>query len=297
MRVLVTGASGFVGRYLVPRLEASGASVRATDRQELDVCDEAAVARALAACRPEAVVHLAAQSSDARSRSRVDATWRINFGGTLAVLRACARSSPPPRVLLVGSGLAYGGGSPRPRREDDPLAPASPYARTKAAADLLGGVYARRGLSVVRARPFNHTGPGQPDHFAVPSFARQIAEIEAGLRGPVIRVGNLDAVRDLLHVEDVVEAYLRLLDPGVPPRAFNVARGEGVRIGDLLQELIGLAAVRVEVRIDPDRVRPADALVGDPGRLTARTGWRPRRSLRETLEDVLRSWRERVRRR
>ncbi len=295
MRVLVTGASGFVGGYLVPRLEAAGASVRATDRQELDVCDPEAVRRAVAGWRPDAVVHLAAQSSDARSRSREEATWRINLGGTLAVLRACAASSRPPRVLLVGSGLAYGGG-PRPHREDDPLAPASPYARTKAAADLLGGVFARRGLPVVRARPFNHTGPGQPDHFAVPSFARQIAEIEAGRREPVLRVGNLDAVRDLLHVDDVVEAYVRLLDPAVPPRAFNVARGEGIRIGDLLRELMDLAGVRAEVRVEPARVRPADALVGDPSRLSDFTGWTPRRSLRETLAEVLESSRDRVRR-
>lgn len=295
MRVLVTGASGFVGGYLVPRLEASGARVRATDRRELDVCDEEAVARTLGDFRPDAVVHLAAQSSDARSRSDAEATWHINFGGTLALLRACARSSPRPRVLLVGSGLVYGSGASRPFREDDALAPASPYARTKAAADLLGGVYARRDLPVVRARPFNHTGPGQPDHFAVPGFARQIAEIEAGLREPVIRVGNLDAVRDLLHVEDVVDAYLRLLDPAVPPRAFNVARGEGVRMGDLLRELIDLARVRVEVRVDPARVRPADTLVGDPSRLAAETGWAPRRSLREILGEVLASWRAQVR--
>src|SRR5206468_2773368 len=159
-----------------------------------------------------------------------------------------------------------------PFRETDPLAPRTPYARSKACADLLGARYAERGLDVVRVRPFNHTGPGQAPTFAVPAFARQIAAIAAGRGEPRIAVGNLASVRDFLDVDDVVDAYQRLLDRGVPADAYNVASGIGRRIGDVLGELIALSGVKCEIAVDPERVRPTDASTGDASRLRAVTG-------------------------
>ncbi len=295
MRVLVTGARGFVGRHLVPRLSALGATPIAVDR-EMDVCDPRQITAAFEEHRPDAVIHLAAQSSDGRSRTEEELTFRVNYMGTLSVLRAAECCAPRARFLLVGSGAAYGPhalGIP-PRRENDPLLPRSPYARSKAAADLLGGIFQKRGLSVLRLRPFNHTGPGQSDEFAVPSFARQIAASVASRQAARIRVGDLNAVRDWLHVDDVVDAYLALLDPAVPIDSYNIASGRGVSARDILHRLLELAGVEAEIEIDPARVRPADALIGDAQRLRERTGWTPRRSLNETLTAVLKDWQQRV---
>ncbi len=293
MRVLVTGAAGFVGRHLVPRLERDGFDVVATDR-DLDVVDAAAVAATVAELEPQAVVHLAAQSSVPASWRDPALTYRVNFVGTRAVLEAVAALRPQARVLLVGSSDAYGtleSGAP-PFTESSPLRPRSPYARSKAAADLLGASYAE--LEVVRMRAFNHAGAGQSDAFVLSSFARQIAEIERGLREPTLRVGNLDSVRDFLDVADVIEAYRLLLRPEVPAAAYNVASGSGRRIGELLARLLERARVRPWIEVDPERLRPRDASVGDASRLRAATGWRPRVPLDASLDALLEDWRRQV---
>ena len=294
MRVWVSGARGFVGSWLVPHLARAGHEVIAAGR-EIDVTDAAAVAGAIDAARPDALVHLAARASVAASLDGAEETARVNYGGALAVLRAAARHAPAARVVLVGSGEVYGGASePKPLAESTPLAPETPYARSKAAADLAGAAFAARGLDVVRARPFNHTGAGQRDAYVAASFARQIAEIEQGRREPVLRVGNLDAVRDFLDVADVVEAYARLLDRRVAPGAYNVASGIGRPIRALLEVLLGLARVRPRVEPDPARWRPARASVGDAGRLRRATGWAPEIPFETTLARLLDDWRERV---
>jgi GDP-4-dehydro-6-deoxy-D-mannose reductase len=295
VRVWITGARGFVGSWLAPRLEREGAAVVAVDR-EVDVTDAAGVERALAAAAPDAVVHLAALSSVASSLEQTEATARVNFLGTRAVLEAAARRAPRARVLLVSSGEVYGpcADAAHPHHESAPLRPESPYARTKAAGDLLGGVFADRGLEVVRARPFNHTGPGQSDAFVASSFARQLAEIEAGTRPPVLCVGNLDAVRDFSDVSDVVDAYVRLLDPRVPARVYNIASGVPVPIRTLLELLMRAARVKPEVRVDPARWRPARASVGSAARLGRVTGWAPRIPLADTLGRLLDAWRAQV---
>jgi GDP-4-dehydro-6-deoxy-D-mannose reductase len=223
--------------------------------------------------------------------------YRINYRGSLTLLDALLAEAPRARVLLIGSSDAYGpaGADGRPLRESDPLAPASPYARSKAAAELLGGLAAARGLGVVRVRAFTHIGAGQSDQFVASSFARQVAEIAAGLRPPRIAVGNLESVRDLLDVGDVVDAYIRLLDPSVPPGIYNVASGRGVRVREVLDTLLELAAVQAEVEVDPTRYREADHRVGDATKLRRATGWEPRTPLRETLAAVLDSWREQCR--
>jgi GDP-4-dehydro-6-deoxy-D-mannose reductase len=295
VRALVTGAAGFVGGHLVPALQSAGWQVTATDR-ELDVADAGAVAARVAALGPDLIVHLAAVSSVPASRSEPDLTYRVNFLGTRAVLEAAARGAPGARVLLAGSGDQYGAarpGSP-PFRESDPFRPRSPYARTKAAADLLGGVYAARGLDVVRARAFNHTGPGQEERFVLASFAKQVAQIAAGLREPRLRVGNLDSCRDFLDVEDVVAAYVALASREVPAGAYNVASGRARRVGEALDALLRLAGVAPRVETDPARLRPTDFAAGDASRLREAAGWAPRVAFEESLARLLADWRQRL---
>ena len=288
MRIWITGAAGFVGRRLSARLRAAGHSVTGVDR-EVEISDAPRVARSLASARADAIVHLAAMSSPADSLRAPEPAARVNYWGTRAVLEAARQEAPEARVLLVTSGEVYGMSAPggAPFRETDPLAPRTPYARSKACADLLGARYAERGLDVVRVRPFNHTGPGQAPTFAVPAFARQIAAIAAGRGEPRIAVGNLASVRDFLDVDDVVDAYQRLLDRGVPADAYNVASGIGRRIGDVLGELIALSGVKCEIAVDPERVRPTDASTGDASRMRAVTGWEPRTPWHETLSGLL----------
>lgn len=298
MRVWVSGAAGFVGRRLLTRLEEDGAQVLACDR-EVDVTDAAAVAGAVATARPDALVHLAAVTFVPEASAHPARAFRVNYLGTLHVLEAARREAPQARVLLVGSGTAYGSASPgdAPFDESAPLRPASAYARVKACADLLGGAFAARGLDVVRARPFNHTGAGRPDHFVESSFARQLVEMETGRRPPRLSVGNLDAARDFLHVDDVVEAYCRLLHRDVPPAAYNVASGRATRIRELLDLFGRHVGVAPEVVVEPTRWRPADAVCGSAKRLAAATGWTPSRGLEETLVELLAYWRAELARR
>lgn len=294
MRIWINGARGFVGSWLVPRLEGAGHVVIAVDR-EVDVTDAAAVSESVAAAQPDAIVHLAAFASVAASHAEPTDTARVNTLGTLHVLRAARRHAPASRVLLVGSGEIYGAAADGAAfDESHPLVPGSPYARSKAAADQLGAVFAARGLDVIRARPFNHTGPGQTDAFVAASFARQLAEIEAGRRDPELRVGNLEAVRDFLDVADVVEAYRRLLDRRVPTGAYNIASGRGVSIGTLLEGLLAISTARPAVHRDPERWRPANVSIGNAIRLRKATGWEPRIPLADTLERLLGDWRQRI---
>jgi GDP-4-dehydro-6-deoxy-D-mannose reductase len=288
VRIWITGAAGFVGRRLVAALASAGHTVIGVDR-EVEITDAPRVARSLASARADAIVHLAAMSSPADAMREPTPAARVNYWGTRAVLEAARTEAPDARVLLVTSGAVYGNAAvgAAPFRESDPLNPAAPYARSKACADLLAARYAERGLDVVRVRPFNHTGPGQAADFVLPAFARQIAAIAAGRSAPRIAVGNLDSVRDFLDVDDVVDAYQRLLDRGVPADTYNVASGVGRRIGDLLDALIELAGARCAIEVDPARVRPTDTAVGDASRLRAVTGWEPRVPWIETLRCLL----------
>jgi GDP-4-dehydro-6-deoxy-D-mannose reductase len=299
MRVLVTGAAGFVGGVLVARLRAHGAEVFAAGRAQLDVADAAQVRAAVESARPDAVVHLAAISFVPDAEAHGTRAFRVNYLGTRHLLAAIAETAPRTRVLLVSSSTVYGSAASDapPFVEGSPLRPGNAYARTKAASDLLGAAWAARGLRVWRARPWNHSGRGRSDRFVEASFARQIAEIEAGLRPARIDVGALDSLRDFLHVDDVVDAYLALLEGDAPPGAYNVASGHGRSIRSVLEALLARSSVRPEWVRDPARVRPPDASVGSAERLTAATGWRPRRTLEQALAELLDEWRDKIRRR
>jgi GDP-4-dehydro-6-deoxy-D-mannose reductase len=316
MRVVVTGATGFVGGHLVDfvRSEAPGVELLGVVRPhggavtppatglrllEADLADPQAVDAVVAETRPDAILHLAGQSSPQQSWLDPGGTLRANVLGIVHLIDAARRRGLRPALLVVGSAEEYGQADARemPLSEDAPLRPGSPYAVSKVAQGLLavecGG---SAGMRVVRTRTFHHTGPGRGEAFAESSFARQVAEIEAGLRPPVIHVGNLEAVRDFTDVRDVVRAYWSLLEKGGAGQVFNVCSGRGRRIRELLDILLGLARVSVEIRVDPDRLRPADVpvLVGDPARLKALTGWEPRIPMETTLEDLLADWRRRV---
>jgi len=278
------------------RLAKAGHDAHGTDR-EVDVTDVDAIGGAFAAFAPDAIVHLAALSSVAQSWREPGLTYHMNFIGTRSLLRAAEARCPAARVLLIGSADQYAptAATADPIDESTPLQPRSPYARTKAAGEMLGRAAARRGLDVVCARAFNHTGAGQSDVFVVSNFARQLARIELGLQEPIMRVGNLESVRDFLHADDVIEAYLALLDPKVPPAPYNIASGQSTTIQEVLDQLIAIAGVTPRVEADPERWRETDWLVGDASRLREATGWQPSIPLERILEETYQDWLKRER--
>jgi GDP-4-dehydro-6-deoxy-D-mannose reductase len=293
MRVLVTGAKGFVGGWLVAHLEARGDEVIGLDA-EADIRSVGELTDLVTAASPDGICHLAAQSSVPGSWSDPVSTYEVNTLGTSNVLSAALACSHPPRVLTVSSSEVYGRVRPTdlPLREDHPMAPVTPYAASKAAAEMVA-VQAWLGsdLEVVRARPFNHTGPGQRPDFVVPALAQQVAQA-ARTGAHTLRTGNLDARRDLTDVRDVVRAYRDLLVGGAPGEVYNVCRGESVSIRDVAERLLALAGVDIPIEIDPERVRPVDLpeLRGDGSRLEKATGWTPEIPLDQTLTDVLEYW-------
>ena len=300
MRILVTGADGFVGRHLCAYLRAAGDEVVEThgprgegissSALHFDVANEAAVKAAVAEAKPEGVIHLAGFSSVAKSHQNPPRVFAVNLQGTVHLLTAVRDDAPKARVLLVGSGEVYGPVAPGTRAsEETPLVPLSPYAASKAAAELAGAQFHRNyGTQVVMARPFNHLGAGQDPTFVVPSFAAQIGAISQGKADPVLRTGNLDAVRDFSHVKDVVAAYRLLLTAGAAGQTYNICSGTGRTIGSLLEEMLQLAGVQARIELDPARLRPSDipSLVGSADRLRA-LGWEPQLTVTDALRDVL----------
>jgi GDP-4-dehydro-6-deoxy-D-mannose reductase len=260
--------------------------------REIDVTEPSAIGTALRRHRPDAIIHLAAMSSVAQSWEEPERCFHLNFTGTRTLLHAVESHCPRARLLLIGSADQYLATAPqaRPMDESTPLRPRSPYARTKAAAEILGQRAAERGLDVVRIRAFNHTGAGQSDAFVASSFARQVAAIAAGRQEPVLRVGNLESVRDFLHVDDVLKAYLALLDPAVPADVYHVAGEQATAIQVVLDRLLAISGVQARVETDPERFRPTDWLVGDASRLREATGWRPTIPLHSILEELYRDW-------
>jgi GDP-4-dehydro-6-deoxy-D-mannose reductase len=307
MRILVTGAGGFVGPHLLTTLHGAGHEVVAASHAPFlppipaetdifDVRDGARFREILDARKPDAVIHLAAQASVRRSWEATDETFAINVNGTSHLLEALS-DRPDTRVLLIGSAQQYGQTDvSRPLVETDPLLPRSPYGVSKVAQELVGALYRRHfGMSVIVARPFNHTGPGQSTEYAIGAFSAQVAEIERGERAPRLTVGWLEGRRDYLDVRDVANAYRLLIEGGEPGEVYNVASGKAERIGDLLDILLDAAGLKDVVEIVAEaEPRPGDppVLVGDSSKLREGLGWKPEIPLTASLADTLDSYRK-----
>jgi GDP-4-dehydro-6-deoxy-D-mannose reductase len=302
-QVLVTGASGFAGGFLVDLLLAQGKQVVGTTREEIPP-DFPADHVPLLPCdlgEPEGIreiYHLAAQASVAHSWEEPAETFRVNAMGTINLLEACRSHGLQTRILLVSSATVYG---PPPKdgslTEDTPLQPTDPYGVSKAAADQAAVFYHKAyDMDILRARAFNHIGPGAATQHAIGNFARQIAECElAG--GGELRVGNLSARRNFTDVRDVVRAYALLVERGESGEAYNVCGNTVVSMEEILDRLIALSPCELQKVQEPERMRPFDSPLVDGGnaKLIAATGWKPAISLEQSLEDILSHWRDRVR--
>ncbi len=313
-RVLITGASGFVGKTLLADPQLDACDVFLTHRPgeppafnrsgavplQMDLTSPESIRAAVAQVQPDRIVHLAAQSFVPASYEDPAGTFETNVVGPihlLEALQALRRRDPSydPIVLLVASAEIYGKVTPDklPLTEETPFNPQNPYAASKASLIHVGRQYAASfGMRVVLPVPFNHIGPGQSERFVVSSFAKQLAEIALGLRSPEIMVGNLDAARDFTDVRDVVRAYALLAERGRPGELYNICSGDAVPIQHILDELIALSGLDVMIVSDPARMRPSDVpkLVGSAGKLEAEVGWRRQYTLTQTLNEIYQAW-------
>ncbi|MBI3634993.1 MAG: GDP-mannose 4,6-dehydratase [Candidatus Rokubacteria bacterium] len=317
MRVLITGITGFVGSHLAEFALARGFEVFGSCRWrsktenidhlrdqirliECDLRDLSSVQNLIAVSEPDYIVHLSAQSFVAASWHTPAETLITNAISQVNLLESIrGRGAHAPRFLVIGSSEEYGlvREDELPIRESNPLRPLSPYAVSKVTQDLMGYQYFKSyGLPIVRTRAFNHEGPRRGDVFVTSNFARQIAEIEAGLREPVMGVGNLSARRDYTDVRDVVRAYWMLVERGEPGEVYNICSGRAWAIHEVLDFLLGESRVRpIAVKEDPARLRPSDVpvLLGDASRIAA-LGWKPEIRFEQTLLDLLGYWRQRI---
>jgi GDP-4-dehydro-6-deoxy-D-mannose reductase len=317
MKILITGISGFTGSHLAEYfLTREGYEVFGTIRWrsdctniahiidkivlvECDIRDGHAVRSVLQDINPDRIFHLAAQSYVHFSWKAPQETLSTNIIGEVNLFEAVRQLGIDPLIHIAGSSEEYGLVSPDeiPITESNPLRPLSPYGVSKVTQDLLGYQYYKSyGLKIVRTRAFNHTGPRRGQVFVTSTFAKQIAEIERGKRKPVIRVGNLNAVRDFLDVRDVARAYDLALEKGKPGEVYNISSGSGITIKEMLETLISLSTVKVETEIDTSRLRPSDVelLVGSSEKFRKQTGWKPEIPYKTTLKDLMEFWRNRI---
>lgn len=324
-KILITGAAGFAGSHLAEFLirkghqdwtmGKDGLEIHGADRwytrmdniahlrslmefHEFDMTDYGSVRRLLEAVQPDRIFHLAAQSFVPTSFGAPTETLTTNITGQLNLLEAVRELGLDPTIQIACSSEEYGLVLPEetPIKETQPLRPLSPYAVSKVAQDFLGYQYHRSyGQKIVRTRAFNHTGPRRGEQFATSTFAKQIAEIEAGVRSPMIQVGNLEALRDFTDVRDMVQAYWLATEKGEPGEVYNICSGKTTAIGSVLSTLLDLAGLNGKVQVfqDPARMRPSDVpvLYGDATKFCERTGWAPRIPLDKTLRDLLAFWR------
>ncbi|HBL28919.1 MAG TPA: GDP-mannose 4,6-dehydratase [Acidobacteria bacterium] len=316
MRALITGITGFAGSHLAEYLLAEQPDVevfglyRWRSRMEniehlrskvtlleCDLRDYTSVHAALAASRPDYIFHLAAQSFVPSSWTAPNETLTTNVSGQTNLFEAIRALGLDPVVQIACSSEEYGlvHKDEVPIKETNPLRPLSPYAVSKVAQDYLAYQYFMSyGLKAIRTRGFNHTGPRRGHVFVTSNFCSQVAAIELGLQEPVIRVGNLDALRDFTDVRDMVRAYWLAVTKGTPGEVYNIATGHGIVIREMLDRIIAMAKVEVKVEVDPARLRPSDVeiLIGDSSKFRADTGWEPRVPFEQTLTDLLNYWRQ-----
>ena len=289
-RTLVTGSDGFVGRHFCGQY---GGIPLADSQGRIDLSDRARLRSAIASAKPEAVLHLAAQSSVAASMRNPEATFQVNFFGTLHLLEALDAAGFQGVLLYVGSADVYGrtDDADLPSRESQPLRPLSPYAVSKVAAEALCYQWSQlRKFRVVLARPFNQIGPGQDARFAAVQFARQVSRIRRGLQPPVITTGDLDVTRDFTDIRDAIRAFYMLLDRGENGEIYNICSGQEQSLRSLVESFLLISGVKAELRIDRERLRPAEQrrIVGNSDKIRAAVGWKPEIPLHTTLADILR---------
>ena len=313
-RILITGCTGFVGSHLVeqcrkryPQAELFGITGHQTYQTVTpgmsdikiwvaDIKQPEAIRKVVAMSQPDLIIHLAAQSSVSASWRDPFGTLEVNAGGVIHLLEALRSEQLTPRIVLVGSGEQYGMVHPEdiPIREECPFRPANPYAVSKVTQDFYGYQYfVAYGLPILRARPFNHFGPRQSSMFVIANFTRQIALIEAKRTEPVLTIGNLEAWRDFLPIEDVVAAYLAIAEQGQPGEAYNIGSGQARSIKEILDLLLTFARVPIQLREDPVRLRPTDVplLEADTSRLRTDTNWKPVVQFEFALQQTLDFWR------
>jgi len=314
LRILITGATGFVGTYLTQHLRAThpDAQIHGTFRDpmlddgvadvqyhNIDLIDSQTVEDLIAQVMPDQVYHLAGQAFVPRSFEAPWETFEINIRAQLNLTLACLKRDIKPRMLIASSAEVYGEVEKIPIDESAPLRPTSPYSVSKAAQDLLGYQYfISHQMPILRARAFNHIGPGQSDRFVAPAFAIQIARIEAGQQAPVLYVGELSDRRDFTDVRDIVRAYQLIVARGTAGEVYNVASGQARSIQSLLDTLLQHTTARIEVQVDPARKRPSriPILQGDITRLKHATDWQPLIPFDQTLRDILNDCRQRIQR-
>jgi GDP-4-dehydro-6-deoxy-D-mannose reductase len=299
--ILVTGAGGFVGQHLLPALTAafpaakiSGTSQAPNASEILDISNREQVHACISRLQPDICIHLAGISAIGNARANPRRAWEVNLHGTLNIADAILAAAPKCRLIFISSAECYGGSFKLgvALSESAPLAPMNLYAATKAATELALGALTGEGLRLLRLRPFNHTGPGQTTAFVVPAFASQIARIEAGLMPPEIAVGALDPERDFLDIRDICSAYvssIKLFDDLPNNTIMNIASGRAIRIGSILEILLGQAKAPIAVKQDQSRMRPVEIrrAIGDARLARTLLNWQPQFELTETLATVL----------
>ena len=308
MRILVTGSHGFAGRHLRTLLSARDAQVTGCGRSPRepgpgetylsgDLADPDRARRIVAEADPDVVFHLAADTGRGAGDGLARAV-AVNVTATSHLVSALVERGRPVRLIHVGTSAQYGAvpDGCDPVDENAPQCPLGVYGWTKSASEAIAmAAHAIAGVETIAVRPFNHTGPGEPEHLVVASFARQIAAIEAGAE-PVIRVGNLSPVRDLTDVRDLTAGYVEIAERGAPGRVYNLCSGQGTRIEDILGMLLDRTESTIEVRADPQRQRAAELprQVGSAERARRETGWSPRIPLSSSVDAVLEEWRARL---
>lgn len=289
MSILLTGAYGFVGSYMQKSIALTPLPM------EINISSFDEVHHYLRKHTPESVMHLAAQSDVGLSFKKPRTTYDVNFNGTFNILESLKENGFKGRFLYISSGDVYGilNNDSLPATENSYLFPRNPYAVSKVAAEALCYQYSHTdNFHTIIARPFNHIGPGQSEAFVVSNFAKQIVEIKLELKEPVLDVGDIDVTRDFTDVRDVVEAYKLLLEKGGKGEIYNVCSGREISIRTIIEYLASIASVKVELRQDPERMRPSEnrRIFGDNSKIKQTTGWEPKITLEQSLENILEYW-------